>query len=132
MISTIKDVTSQVLQKNFNISRQLVNVWYRKYETREDVKNIPRFGRRKQTTNTSIKSLEEIPWPTLKKGEQLMEINNDLRDYYGINIYISIVKYRLKEFGLHGRRPNKKPQINAKNGKARLQENTNIGHLSGK
>lgn len=47
-------------------------------------------------------------------------IKNELKEKYNIDIHVSTVKRRLKLFGLHGRRPTKKPLISKKNKKSRL------------
>lgn len=104
--------------RDFNISRQLVSLWNRKYKINLHVENKPRSGRPRKTTAKQDRLIIRKSKADPKLTS--MAIHTDLKENHGIQVHVSTVKRRLAEAGLHGRRPSKKPLISAKNRKARL------------
>lgn len=119
VITALKKGKSQSeVAQSFQVSRQLVSAWNKDYIKRKTVENKPRSGRPKKTTSKEDRLIKKLSTSDVRKSA--MQIKNELQENYDINIHVSTVKRRLKDFGLKGRRPSKKPLISAKNRKQRL------------
>ena len=119
VIAALQCGTSQAeVARSFKLSRQLVSAWNKAYNKRKSVENKPRSGRPKKTTSKEDRLIKKLSTSDVRKSA--VQIKNELQENYDLAIHVSTVKRRLKEFGLHGRRPTKKPLISAKNRKLRL------------
>lgn len=119
VINALKQGLKQTeVARTFKVSRQLVSAWNKLYNKRKTVENKPRSGRPKKTSAHVDRIIKKLSTSDVRKSATV--IKNELREVYNVDIHVSTVKRRLTLFGLHGRRPAKKPAISLKNKKARL------------
>lgn len=111
--------TQAQVSKDFGLSRQIVNTWYKKKRETGTTENQKRTGRptkiTQRTKNLILKLSKADPRRTAP------DINRELREHHNVVISDSAIKLILRKANLHGRRPSKKPLISEKNRKARLE-----------
>jgi len=118
VITALKQGKTQAeVARNFNVSRQLVSIWNKVFNKRGTIENKSRSGRPKKTT-TIDRIIKRLSASDVRKSA--VAIKNELKENYDTDIHVSTVKRRLISYGLHGRRPTKKPLISAKNQKLRI------------
>lgn len=119
VIAALQNGRSQAsVSRDFGLSRQIVSVWNRKFQSCGTVNNAQRSGRPRKTTERVDRDIRRrsVANPRLTA----VDITRDINISYGVNVHVSTVKRRLNNLGLNGRRPSKKPLISVKNRKARL------------
>lgn len=117
VINALKQGLKQIeVARIFKVSRQLVSAWNKLYNKRKTVENKPRNGRPKKTSPKVDRIIKKLSTNDVRKSAVM--IQRELKEKYHVDIHVSTVKRRLKLFGLHGRRPTKKPLVSTKNRKA--------------
>ena len=119
VITALKQGKTQAeVARNFNVFRQLVSIWNKVFNKRKTIENMSRSGRPKKTTLTIDRIIKRLSASDVRKSA--VAIKNELKENYDSDIHVSTVKRLLISYGLHGRRPTKKPLISAKNKKLRI------------
>lgn len=120
VLKCVRDGNSQsAVARQFGISSKTVNTWVLNEKNRGTLERKPRSGRPRKTTPREDKMIvrKSVKDPRLTAPVILADFNQTNTN----KIAVSTVKRRLKEAGLNGRRPSKKPLISKKNRIARLK-----------
>lgn len=111
-------LTHSALSRQFSVPRTVVSYWVKKEKIAGNVKNNPRSGRPRKTSENLDRVVKRLSQSNPRLTAR--HIRDDLEANHAVNVHVSTVKRRLASWGLHGRRPSKKPLISKKNRKARL------------
>lgn len=121
VMTALKQGKSQAeVARNFNMSRQLVSIWNKVFNKRGTIENKSRSDRPKKTTPSIDRIIKRQATSDVRKSA--VAIKNELKENYDTDIHVSTVKRRPISYGLHGRRPTKKPLISAKSKKLRSKK----------
>uniref|UniRef100_A0A914WNK9 Paired domain-containing protein n=1 Tax=Plectus sambesii TaxID=2011161 RepID=A0A914WNK9_9BILA len=104
------NVTKANIARVFKVARSTVSRILRLHTLRGTVGTAPRTGRPRKTTARTDK---RIVW--LSKKSPFLTANAIRNDLNVMDVSTSTVKKRLRDSGLYGRRPAKKPLVSKKN-----------------
>lgn len=112
------------LAVQFGIQKSTVSKIWNRYKKSGCLRKTPRSGRPKKTDEYVDKMI--VRSSTNNPRLTATDIRSDLRKYRKIDVSVSTVQRRLRQKGLFGRKPCKKPLISPKNRKADLNLPRNI------
>ena len=107
-----------MLAKLLGVPRVTVSACWRLFKDRKTFEDAPRSGRPRKTTQRTDRAIKRASVrDPMKTGVQ---IRAEVEERLGVVVGTNTVKRRLREMGLFGRRPVKKPFVSRKNRMARL------------
>ena len=112
------EMTQSQIVRTFCVSRQLVSHLKMKFLRTGTPQNKTRSGRPEITTENTDRLIRRLSVSDVQRSA--VSIRNELEEIFDVEVHVSTVKRRLVNFGLHGRRPARRPLISVKNRKLRL------------
>ena len=105
--------------KQFGVSKSTIAYIMKLFRETGDVLRRPLSGRPRKTTEKEDRMLIRLSKADPRKNA--VELNTEMRNKYNVSTSVTVTKQRLRDAGLFGRRPAKKPYIKRKNQKARIR-----------
>lgn len=119
IVEAVKEGRKQSdVAKQFHVNQATVSRLINQFKTRKDLADSPRIGRPRKTTVRIDRVIKMKSTADPKKTA--VEIAREVAEEHGVEISYKTVGRRLKDVGLISRVAAKKPWINTKNRKARL------------
>ena len=112
------EMTASQVATTFCVSRQLVSYWKMKFLRTGTPQYKAWSGRPKKTTENTDRLIRRLSVSDVQRS--VVSIRNESEEIFDVGVHVSTIKRRPVNFGLHGRRPAKKPLISVKSRRLRL------------